>query len=990
MNIAAPRPIRATAALDGSYGVHDIDAAASGPSSSPSIQRSRKRVAFSDQCLLIPRTYRPFTGATQDDVPAAVDESPLFRHLVKTSTQRSAPTGQEYQGRISALLSGHSKAKASWSDTDLSSISLDDERTSYTPTACSRTPKSSMPSDDYFSSGDGRGSSGGHQALYTAHLIRRAESPRLVTRKGVLKRPNSASQQLSIAAIRSGVYAGQQQSHQPAAIASPTFASPTSPLAANHSGPLLPSPPSASVAAPRASYRPLRLGSADSDDEEEGDVAQSASNRGQPIPHRFTSPQPQPRLPPTTSLRVVTTTLGSYGDGPGPPLVQVDKASILLGPPRADSRAKGPRAFYQTRPAAESCPNILVHYIESDSTLAASSEQGSHSRGISSSSRDSSSSATSDTTPSELKGGKSGSTSGWFKRRRKRSSDQAYSTPAPAQSAHGMTASPSHDFVIVAAEEEEDADGPPEPVRLVPLHAECACLQCSGRISAGQSTHYVPHWSRGARAKWLADRKQAELSASAGGNNGAIVADRLRHKIQSTDGNSVEELRNTRFNARSPPPPLSSSFSMPSPSAELPTNGLSHLLAGTSTPLQSPTTEKTTAILEAATREGADPPASSSTITSVDDEGQAGEDLLRILSQSHHHPHAGGARLQPPAVQVDEMDQMQGETRYPSAMGHVTNEQLVAATRELQIRPSSTPVGVHNASLATSGSLQVPMRWGSPAIARATDSPRMPTPPQQSSSSPVPWRSPSPLSSPALQHVTNGMFANGVSHTPPPTSIPERRPTPVGVSEEETIPDLDASLSAHVDSVLAARQERQRLQKAKRRGGARGMMAQLEEAEAQAEAANRQQRLMQSPDMQHSHTQPLPQMQSQVSTQQPLSRRHSTLGHSDTSRHSRPPLRTSSPVVEPPSGGSGTVRPSSPFMEKIKGAFRRSSSHSHKYEVPSQPLQASFGHGRSLSYGGGGGGDAGNRPAPSAVAYPSTRPPPVRTPMRSRSDGGSG
>lgn len=314
----------------------------------------------------------------------------------------------------------------------------------------------------------------------------------------------------------------------------------------------------------------------------------------------------------------------------------------------------------------------------------------------------------------------------------------------------------------------------------------------------------------------------------------------------------------------------------------------------------------------------------------------------------------------------------------------MTNEQLVAAAQGLEIRSTSTDAG------AATG-LQVPPRWSnSPVHAPSPSSSPSPSLPGSSlspSSSPVPWRSPSPLSSPALHHVTNGMF-----DSPPVVSPPERRSTPVGVSEEEHIPGLDSSLSAQVDSVIAARQERQRLREAKRRGGARGMMAQLEEAEAEEAESSRLRKQQQQAQAQEAGLK-------NPTTTSTLNRRHSTHGAGVTPR---PPLRSPSPSVNPVETQQPT-RPHSPFMEKLKGAFRRSSSSKHELAgagataSDQQHLQRQGHHNRSLSYGG-------QVPAPGSMpihrsnsplarsdqatgAGATTRPVPHRQPIRSRSDG---
>lgn len=923
IRLVSPRPIRAatTALSHTTDHEHDLSHELLPPLlPSPGFKR-RKSVAFSNQCTLIPRTYKSVASRLREhveDVPIAVDESRLFRNLLQRGVDDRE---QLYEGdRVKPLLSGYSRAKASWSDGDLPNFASSEE---------------SVPvEEDYFSL---------QQVLprrSISHLIRRTESPQLVTKKSALKRPPSrlGKERLSVAAIRSGVLAKQQQQqHTPASptfasppMASPTFASPSMASPAM----VAPSP----VAAPRASYRPLRLGGGDSDEEEElaDEIGKATEEAPRPLPSpslrspaspipqaplRLSSPHPYPRRQASSSERVPT----SGGDEAGPPVIQVDKASILLGPPLAQGgrRAATPLHFCQHEDGLHSCPDLSL--LVCPSPLPVTRQPNA--------SRDPS--PCTERVNEAPKLSRAPSLSGnWLRRRAKRISDHwvtpVSTTPVMATSTSSGSLSEWQHVQVPVGGGEEDPSEEQEPLRLVPLRKDCVCQHCSGRISAGQSSHYVPHWSRGARAKWLADRKQAELAAT---DN--IASDRLKFKVMSstTEG---EELRNTRFNARSPPP-----RTIPSP-----TIGMRSL--GSDEPaVHSPLTERTSAILETATREGEGV-----------EESEAGDDLRRILLQTHlQHDVARAQQPQPPAVQVDEMDQMKDETRYPSEMGSMTNDQLVAAARELQgNRPSPA-------------NLRVPPRWGSPAAAAPSPSSSPAPGALPPSTSPVPWRSASPLSSPALQHVTNGAFH--FEPPPLPSQVPERRPTPLGVTEEETIPDLDHSLSAQVDSVLAARQERQRLSRARKRGGARGMMAQLEEAEAEAELSRLKREKAQSETQNHG-----------------ITRRHSTVGVG----YQRPSLRSPSPSAPVPATATQApaVRPSSPFMEKLKGKFRRSSS-SHKYEAPtqppSQPQSQTLRHHRSLSYGGHGGrnADSMNEPLPLPPSQP--QPDSHRKPVRSRSDG---
>lgn len=94
------------------------------------------------------------------------------------------------------------------------------------------------------------------------------------------------------------------------------------------------------------------------------------------------------------------------------------------------------------------------------------------------------------------------------------------------------------------------------------------------------------------------------------------------------------------------------------------------------------------------------------------------------------------------------------------------------------------------------------------------------------------------LTSPELEVAQEEFF-------PPVDSFPVFRRSPVGVSEEETI-DADAALAHQVELEVRAREEKQRNEKVRRRGGARGMLAMLEEAGTQEDIAKERRLLRRS------------------------------------------------------------------------------------------------------------------------------------------------
>lgn len=294
--------------------------------------------------------------------------------------------------------------------------------------------------------------------------------------------------------------------------------------------------------------------------------------------------------------------------------------------------------------------------------------------------------------------------------------------------------------------EAREEEIPEVNVAVVPLHSQCSCKQCSGRIAAGLTPGYVPHWSKLARAKWLADRRHAEIVVAQSEGNGSL---RNTQPITLTGGPPPLLSRNvdsqTYARTRSPPPhgPSQAVFK----EANL----------GHATPTHP---ESTAALLEMTAKRDQ----RGSTAVYPDIVAEAGEDLQRILSgrNDSHEAHA-------PSVQVDEVDQKYDNVECSAGIG-LSATHLEAVAYPLEYRDELRD-------------------------------------------------SPSQFSSKAqcLRSEHNG--------------------TPIGVSEEESMP-MDDELKRRVDEDLDARAQRPRTDQMIKRRGARAMMAQLEEADRQEQKAN--------------------------------------------------------------------------------------------------------------------------------------------------------
>ncbi|CAO1626453.1 unnamed protein product [Sympodiomycopsis kandeliae] len=970
-----------------------------------------KKVSFSNQCILIPRNYHkdqtPQVGLTARGGDDIAKESRLYQHLL-TRSQDSAEEvyGIDFATRLSTLSIGYSRCKATWSDTDLCNIqdnqSNQDQSSLYPKGIPPQHQSRNQGQEDYFTY-PGSASTSRTPNNVTPSVSRRRP-------KGILK-PRS-----TLPAIKTSQSYTRGGHDNP--LASPTFAapSPITPSGLPSPSAHFPSPvspqPVPGVAAPRASYRPLKLGSDDDDSDDE----QQQERRQVP---RILSPRPVIATrsgtpgPASSGTLKRTDSLNVAQDSPGPAVVSNENLSINLASPLRNHISRGKRiqnshqsaGVYQWSHGIQSFPDLSSPSWSESAISNKSPPPIAKTPCTPNNSNDTVprlcqsppiASPPESRSSSPVTSSKAGSTtsSGWFKRRAKRLSDgwsgsgHGAAPPSPRGVAHAATrpelkrqtssssnqtndkSNPADEsWQMIEDRGDSDDQEPFEAPVLVPLHSNCVCVHCDGRITAGQSAQYVPHWSRGARAKWLADRKQAEMAAANPGLAAGLRAEGLKSKLMDA-GTAGEDFQNTRFNARSPPPP--SSFSIDAHLSPIsPVASLDHLME--SNPprrVHSPITVHSAHLLEQATRE------------STAEEEEAGDDLRSILQGKSQLSSAESDHCGPPAVQVDEMDQMKGETRFPAEMGSMTTAQLVHANAKQPrpLRPSSTPVDALKRNPSTS--LGVPPRWHTPSpLNPSSSSPVSDHTTQTSvSSSPPPAMqapglmgkrqtpSPSPLSSPSFNHLSLDRWQSPpyVSSNAMPEGMPHvRQSTPLGVTEEETIPELDSSLSSQVDSVIAERQERQRLAQAKRRGGARGMMAQLEEAELAENVARSR---SQSSSHGHGHGHSRSRSQSRSEDQEDfqrrsstnLSRRHSSTHMTTTPAAPQPPIdRSSSPAIEATIQYHQNNRPSSPFMHKLKGAFRRSSSHNnqkhcHLPPPPAPPtVQTSQQHlhRRSLSYG---------------------------------------
>ncbi|PWN24585.1 hypothetical protein BDZ90DRAFT_282232 [Jaminaea rosea] len=292
-----------------------------------------------------------------------------------------------------------------------------------------------------------------------------------------------------------------------------------------------------------------------------------------------------------------------------------------------------------------------------------------------------------------------------------------------------------------------------------PLNTACICVHCSGRIRAGLSPGYVPHWSKGARAKWLADRKQAEMMAAAQGpvetvalqknalsvgpgKAAAAAAAAAHHQALSlNNGPQGIVLRN----ARSPPPPGMQKYDPPEQQSGRGKTAVAIKIDGPEPRREAPTTAEEKA--------GVDD----------EDDADAAADLRDIFSGSGPAT-PGGPSLgaSAPPLQVDEVDQKRGEVHRPDD--------------DIE-RPASPPTAA------------------------------------------------------ASPGIIDTLEARAEHCAPTPSDH-------VALADPSSHPlDSDPSLRSQVQRDLAQRMERRRSDQAIRRGGARGMLAQLEEADRREEVA---------------------------------------------------------------------------------------------------------------------------------------------------------
>lgn len=543
----------------------------------------------------------------------------------------------------------------------------------------------------------------------------------------------------------------------------------------------------APVAAPRASYRPLKL-TAESDDEDDDTAGKaSASRREAPVSPTFGPPLSPSFVPQRVAAKsslpkrnaVKKQSLGILKEystpTEGPPVIPLGFAKFLSAP-----RWPRPTTIYTRTDGSSSAPDLALEDAN-DRVIAAPASimpLPNLKRTDSSSSR---SKTRSKIPPSALALQPPLSQTllpkrrpSWLRRQGRRSSTDAVNAPS----------SPTMEQPPTIQEEPE----------YVPLHRDCICKYCLGRISAGRSPNYVPHWSKGARAKWLTARAQAEQGIDAG--------ERLKMRALAASGTQTGS---TAFGREPPslivprstrsPPPLGEMQSEPS----LPSRG-----------------SVTATLLEDATIH-----------QDEDDLAEAGADLQRILGGSQDDAPIRSVDC-PSLLQVDEVDKKLGEASRPRGMG--TSSALIEAADNL-----------HSARLVD---------------------------------------------------------------TPSP-----------GVRPEEAL-SMDTGLIGQVDAALAERAEHQRTEKAKRRGGARGMLAQLEEADRVEERAKVRRRSS------GNEGQPQPAV--------------------GAAQAPHPSSRTSSPgLYEPPQ------RTGSPLMERLRGAVRTSNSPS-----TTPPLRAPSPLGRQTSYNG--------------------------------------
>lgn len=571
------------------------------------------------------------------------------------------------------------------------------------------------------------------------------------------------------------------------------------------------------MAAPRAAYRPLSLGSPVEDDEDEIDVAPLPPNRAM-----IHSPVPRVKSPSTSisvERRPSLLRRRSSTDF-GPPVLSQDPFERILAthanlPDVAATRKQG------SLRRSLSAPQLSLD--QTKSSLAPVDELLSSALSAQASDHDKLHSAEAERPTAHRR------KASWFRRHTRK------------QTEHQVP-------VVCASGEDDNAQLETIPV-LAPLHSECSCKSCSGRIAAGRAPGYVAHWSKQARAKWLADRKQAEMSITS--SIPATATSAHGGALNLTNGPPGLVLRNVEAQRFIGQPPVNAA------------SVGRHVPAAADKKLPSRSDIEAT-LLEVATAD-----AEAAVEPSHDVVAEAGADLQRILSGDGSQ--GDEVLLRPaPSVQVDEVDQKHGEVRRPSGMGST------AANLEASVQV-----------LCESGQI------------RGTPSPCYEDPD---------W----------MRLAHNG--------------------TPVGVGADESM-SMDEELRRQVELNLHARAQRRRSDQMIRRGGARAMMAQLEEADRREETANRQ------------------RVARRVSDQSEGEKRDSGVATSPQS-----PSRPMGAYTPPPAGDPFVVprpraqspamqaprRTSSPLLDRIKGAMFSSQHGQPTKESPSNE-EATTGHRRSTS-----------------------------------------
>lgn len=559
--------------------------------------------------------------------------------------------------------------------------------------------------------------------------------------------------------------------------------------------------PQKAVAAPRPAYRPLVLGSA-SEDEDDSSLP-------------LTAAPPELPPPPLLASADAKSTRSQPHDGQGPPVVH---AEGLL---QAIERGY-PAVFEQMTRSAPPSPSFSTSELSARSSCALSNlpvtQYGSQQQteethsGLgpattSSPNAESSTARTSGSTltrsvseSSHLVGSVSSSRRPHWLRRSRHS---------PLSHSEENTA----DDQVSDSETEQASPGVSEP-ELVPLKTECVCQHCSGRINAGLSATYIPHWSKSARAKWLADRKQAVQSDSGG--------ERVKAQALSLSrGDSALVLPDSSRRSTRSPPPLSSHRGFYSAKGSAPI-GSHQSFRGVVT---------YHSVLPTSANDPTRLPEAHVALRPSDADEEGEEDATADLQQILDRNNRSGSTLAD-KVQVDEVDKKHGRASQPGALAG--------------------------------------------------------------------------LSSPELESSQDEFFR-------PVDSFPFSSTSPVGVSEEESI-DADAALAHQVELEVRAREEKQRNEKVRRRGGARGMMAQLEEAGTQ-EAIAKEQRLLRRSS--------LPSESYVLGTS----------GHDEPAERAAAPP---SPALSPPPG-----RSNSPFFDRLRDGFRSSSRNSNRSSHSEDSRQAS-------------------------------------------------